>query len=683
MRKALTPAAMLAAIALVFTGALPAVAAVEPPELVETFADGTNGLFGSYEVDGDVYFIRDAGAEEELWWTDGTDAHLVRSLQWIQEIRELGGVAYVSVTDPDDTDSGLWTATQSGATRVAEFDYVEELTEIGGVLYFSAGRGADHGLWSWDGTENFLATFDAQSIDSIEGADGHVVFYAQRPGQEGIYSWNGSTIDGYTHLFPPEDSLALADSVVYVAYDGDNAGIWTWDATDELQFRTGVDSNADLSRHGEVAVVSGVSGSRDGLWTWDGSNVTELGPDFLYPPAEVISFGDLMMFYGAGDDGTGLWTWDGTDVEFFAAFDEVYNSAVFGDTVILSTYGSPESVWEWDGVSAPELVSDDFEIVDQLRATDDYVLLFVRADGFQNSLWSLEAGPEVTTLEISPQNQVVVAGVAQDFTIEAFDEEGLSIGDYTASASFSTEDGAADVVDNGITFYTAGTHEVTAEVGLVTVSTNVTVLPAVLDYITISPANGSLVAGDSLPFQVTGYDEYNNSRGNVTGLTTFTADPLGPSVGGNVVTFPEAGSFTVNASHEGKSASAHVEVGVGTLTTIELELSATSVNQGGSVTGTVTGFNENGVSLGDHTGEASFTSDHPSDDIDGNEITFPTASPHEITATIGELADSVVVEVIPAAPTMPATGFEGEWLAGLAVLLLAVGGVALVARKAS
>jgi X-Pro dipeptidyl-peptidase len=71
------------------------------------------------------------------------------------------------------------------------------------------------------------------------------------------------------------------------------------------------------------------------------------------------------------------------------------------------------------------------------------------------------------------------------------------------------------------------------------------------------------------------------------------------------------------------------------------------------VTLTAEGFDADGTSLGDVTDLATFTSSVATDVIAGNTVTFPTASPHTLTATVGTATGSVLIEVTPAAVPTP------------------------------
>ncbi|MDN4480901.1 leucine-rich repeat domain-containing protein [Demequina muriae] len=84
---------------------------------------------------------------------------------------------------------------------------------------------------------------------------------------------------------------------------------------------------------------------------------------------------------------------------------------------------------------------------------------------------------------------------------------------------------------------------------------------------------------------------------------------------------------------------------------VVITASATEVEAGGSVTMAAEGYNALGDSLGDVTADMQFSSDVPTDEVDGATITFPTASPHVISGTYLPLeitAEPVVVEVLAA-----------------------------------
>lgn len=136
------------------------------------------------------------------------------------------------------------------------------------------------------------------------------------------------------------------------------------------------------------------------------------------------------------------------------------------------------------------------------------------------------------------------------------------------------------------------------------------------------------------------------------------------------------------------------------LAVLTLVPSATSVAQGGSLTFTATGESAGGYDLGDVTDEIALASDVATDVVDGDQVTFPTASPHVITATHVPtgVTGSATVEVVPPGATPPTTpttvspaasstggGLPSTGGPGLGLLLAGVGGLAsggvLLARR--
>ncbi|HEY0187596.1 MAG TPA: glycoside hydrolase family 97 catalytic domain-containing protein [Cellulomonas sp.] len=76
-----------------------------------------------------------------------------------------------------------------------------------------------------------------------------------------------------------------------------------------------------------------------------------------------------------------------------------------------------------------------------------------------------------------------------------------------------------------------------------------------------------------------------------------------------------------------------------------------SVDQGGTVQFTVTGYDDEGNALDGTGGLVVLTSDMATDVVDGLSVSFPHASPHVITATVlgsSSVTSSVAIEVIPA-----------------------------------
>lgn len=286
----------------------------------------------------------------------------------------------------------------------------------------------------------------------------------------------------------------------------------------------------------------------------------------------------------------------------------------------------------------------------------------------------------IDSLSISPVNAEPSAGDTVAYSVTGFDGVD-NLGDATASAVFSTTAPGATVEGNQITFTTAGDYTVTATIGDVSVFTDVRVTGASVASIRIFPEDSVVSVGGNQSFTVEGFDAFSNPLGDYTAEATFTTDVPDATVDGDSITFGSTGSGTVTALVGGVSDSTGVTVEQGTPTSIELQLSDTTVDVGGSVTFTVNGLNENGAVITDLTEDAVIQSDHATDEITGNTVTFPTASPHVITATVGQLSDSATVAVTPT--VLGLTGFEpsGFLLAAGLLVLLGVSAVLLRARR--
>ena len=108
---------------------------------------------------------------------------------------------------------------------------------------------------------------------------------------------------------------------------------------------------------------------------------------------------------------------------------------------------------------------------------------------------------------------------------------------------------------------------------------------------------------------------------------------------------------------------------------ITITSSALSVKRDGSVVIAVTGTDANGVSLGDLSSLATVTSSVATDVVVGTTVTFPHASPHVLTVTVGSATAAVLIEVIPPGARLAATGFDAWPTVGAALAALLLGAV--------
>ena len=181
--------------------------------------------------------------------------------------------------------------------------------------------------------------------------------------------------------------------------------------------------------------------------------------------------------------------------------------------------------------------------------------------------------------------------------------------------------------------------------------------PGELDTVIVAPpATGGtgypVVAGAPFTFVIDGQDANGNPLPGQVATFSVAAGSVFPGiVSGNTITFIKAGTHTITVTVGTASTTIEVVVAAGPPAEVTLVPSTLTVKQGGSLTLAVSGADAYGNDVGDLTGQAVFSSDVTTDVIDGATITFPHASPHVITATLGTLTSRVTVEVVPTAVT--------------------------------
>ncbi|MCS5497753.1 hypothetical protein NY547_10945 [Cnuibacter physcomitrellae] len=301
------------------------------------------------------------------------------------------------------------------------------------------------------------------------------------------------------------------------------------------------------------------------------------------------------------------------------------------------------------------------------------------------------AGP-LAALTLTPASATVTQGASLAFLVSGVDAEGNAV-DVTAAVLTSSSP-ADTVAGRSVTFSGAGAHTVTATLGSVSTTAAITVVAGPLSSLSITPSTTTVTQGGTVAFTVTGADAAGNPVD--ASAAVLTSSGTADAVDGHAVTFSGAGARTVTAALAGVTTTASVEVVAGPLATLTITPSSSSVDQGGTLDFTVSGTDAAGNPV--DTSDAVLTSSVATDVVSGLSVTFPHASPHTITATIGAVSTSVTIQVVsapaptpgpsPAPATAPAglanTGADGGAAAlagGTAVALLLLGGVLLLIRR--
>src|SRR5690606_9604287 len=119
------------------------------------------------------------------------------------------------------------------------------------------------------------------------------------------------------------------------------------------------------------------------------------------------------------------------------------------------------------------------------------------------------------TLDVSLSSSVVTDGDTVVATVTAEDAHGNDLGDVTADAVLTSDITADDIpaATSSVTVNGVGDHTITATIGSVSATAVVTAAPA--PFLTISPSDDTVTAGDSIQFNV--------SRTALLVTTTVTA----------------------------------------------------------------------------------------------------------------------------------------------------------------
>jgi hypothetical protein len=161
------------------------------------------------------------------------------------------------------------------------------------------------------------------------------------------------------------------------------------------------------------------------------------------------------------------------------------------------------------------------------------------------SPWYFPTGCEVRPT-LSPATASIPAGQSQTYTVEGFDTEGKDLGPVTEASLSISPDGTCDGYT--CTADVPGSHVVTATTKFAKTTAQLTVTPASLDHMQISPQSSTIPVGTSQPYTVEGFDRFGNDLGPVT-RASLSISPDGTCDNtAHTCTATEPGTHTVTAT---------------------------------------------------------------------------------------------------------------------------------------
>jgi uncharacterized protein YjdB len=189
--------------------------------------------------------------------------------------------------------------------------------------------------------------------------------------------------------------------------------------------------------------------------------------------------------------------------------------------------------------------------------------------------------PTLTSISVTPDDLTLAIGINQQFTASANYSDG-SVQDLVGGVTWTSSTTSVATVDNNglAAILAAGATTITATVGSFTDSTTITVVPAQLTSLTISPATVSIAAGTQQQFTATGNFDDGSTQvltslqwsSSATSILTIDANGLGLGLA--------PGTSTVTATSGSIAATASVTVTSATLVSLQIAPSNSSMPAG-------------------------------------------------------------------------------------------------------
>jgi uncharacterized protein YjdB len=269
---------------------------------------------------------------------------------------------------------------------------------------------------------------------------------------------------------------------------------------------------------------------------------------------------------------------------------------------------------------------------------------------------TLSVGPPVlVSMAVTPANPSFALGTAQQFAATGTYSDGSTL-DLTNTATWNTVDNTVATVNGGlVTSVALGSTSVTASSGSINGSTTLTVTPAVLVSIAVTPAIPTIPLGTTQQFTATGtYTD--GSTQNITGTVQWSSDTptvatITNAIGSQGVASSEGqGTATISASFGTVAGSTTLTVTSAALVSLAITPATPSLALGTSQQFTATGTFTDG-STQNLTGTVTWSSDTPlvatiSNAGLASNVGVGTAT---ITAASGSILASTVLTVTPAA----------------------------------
>ncbi len=509
-----------------------------------------NGVVYVGSADGKLYAFAEAcagnGATCTPLWTGTTGAAIDASpvvANGVVYVGSLDGTLYafaVGCATGGDSCTPTWTGTTGGgiASSPAVADGVVYVGSYDGKLYaFNVGcmSGGASCTPLWTGMTGGVidaAPAVADGVVYVGSHDQRLYAFAVGCATGGNPCTPLWTAAAGSTQFGSGSSPAVADGVVYI-------GAW------------------DHSLYAFAVGCAGGGGTCTPLWTGTTGDRIQTAPAVADGVVYTGSADGRLYAFAAGCGSGGSCTplWTGT------TGGPVFSSPAVADGVVYvgsddgKLYAFAAGCNSGGGTCSPLWTGTTGGSIESSPAVANGVVYVGSNDG---KVYAFGLDGPLDHLVLTPNPATIPAGVSQAYTATGYDAHNHNLGDVTSATTFTiSPDGSCTGASCSAT--TMGDHTVTGTSAGKSATATLHVTAGPLDHLVLAPATATIPAGGSRPYTATGYDAYNNSRGDVTAATTFTISPDG-SCTGAACTASLPGPHTVTGTSAGRTGTAALGV---------------------------------------------------------------------------------------------------------------------------
>ena len=205
-----------------------------------------------------------------------------------------------------------------------------------------------------------------------------------------------------------------------------------------------------------------------------------------------------------------------------------------------------------------------------------------RSEGQSGQVTLTVTGPRVTSLALSRDTATLHSGATLQLQATPRDRSGGALAGRVVAWASGAQ-GVAQVDATGkVTAVGAGTAVITASSEGATAQATITVLPAPIASLTLSPDTATLVVGGTLPLTVTARDAAGNELGGRQ-VVLVSSNGAVATLGGTTVHAVGLGTATITATAEGKTATASITVVPVPVASLAFEPDSAAILVGGQV----------------------------------------------------------------------------------------------------